>query len=84
MDNDSNQTTKATQEFLKEKKWDFLQMVGHWCQPKTACLGLQLKVAALNAQQSISREESQQLVMFTGSRVEPWISLQQSWYLKLY
>ncbi len=58
MDNDPKHTAKATLEFLKVKKWNILQ----------------LNSAAVKAWQSITKEETQSLVMFMSSRLKAVIA----------
>ena len=81
MDNDTKHTAKAPQEFLKAKKWNNLQWptehAFHFLKTKLRAgrpiNKQQQKVAAVNAQKSISREETQHLVNSMGSRLEALI-----------
>ncbi len=86
MDNDSKHTAKATKEFLKGKKWTVMQWpsqspdlnpIEHaFHLLKTKLKGKcpknkqELKTVAVEAWQSITRDETQRLVMSMRSRLQ--------------
>ncbi len=89
MDNDPKHTVKATQEFFKVKKGIILQWqsqspdlnpIEHASLLKTKLKAgrptnnQQLESAAVKAQQSITKEETQSLVMFMSSRLKAVIA----------
>jgi len=90
MDNDPKHTAKATQEFFKAKKWNILQWPSqspdlnpiehafHLLKTKLMAERQtnkqQLKTAAVKAWLSITKEETQRLVMSMGSRLQAVIA----------
>ncbi len=89
MDDDPKHTAKSTQEFLKVKKVEYSAMATSisWFQPDWACISLaedktkgrrthrqKLKSAAVKAWQSITKEETQSLVMSMSSRLKAVIT----------
>ncbi len=93
MDNDAKHTAKATQGFLKVKKWNILQWPSqspdlnpiehafHILKTKLKAERptnkQQLKSAAVKAWQSITKEETQSLVMSTSSRLKAVIACKE-------
>ncbi len=90
MDDDPKHTAKATQEFLKVKKWNILQWPSqspdlnptehafYLLKPKLKAERptnkQQLKSAAVKAWQSITKEETQSQVMSMSSRLKAVIA----------
>ncbi|KAG2462898.1 TCB1 transposase, partial [Polypterus senegalus] len=90
MDNDPKHTAKATQEFIKAKKWKILEWPSqspdlnpiehafHLLKTKLRTERptnkQQLKAAAVKAWQSIKKEETQHLVMSMSSRLQAVIA----------
>lgn len=90
MDNDPKHTAKATQEFIKAKKWNILEwpsqspdlipvkhafhLLKTKLQTERPTNKEQLKVAAVKAWQSNKKEETQHLVMSMSSRLQTVIA----------
>ncbi len=82
MDNDPKHTAKATKEFLKGKKWTVMQWPSqspdlnpiehafHLLKGKCPKNKQELKTVAVEAWQSITRDETQRLVMSMRSRLQ--------------
>ena len=82
MDNDLKHTAKVTQYFFKAKKWNVLQWPSqspdlipiehafHLLKAKRLKNKQELKIAAVKAWQSITRKETQHLVMSMCSRLQ--------------
>ena len=86
MDNDPKHTAKATKEFFKAKKWNVMQLASQspdlnpiehaFHLLKTKVKGKcpknkqELKTVAVEAWQSITRDETQRLVMSMCSRLQ--------------
>ena len=88
MDNDPKHTVKATKEFFKAKKWNVMQWPSQSpdLNPISAKLKKklkgkcpknkqELKTVAVEAWQSITRDETQRLVMSMRSRLQAVIDL---------
>ena len=90
MDNDPKHTAKATQEFIRAKKWNILQwpsqspdlnqiehafhLLRMRLKAERPTNKQQLKAAAVKAWQSIKEEETQRLVLSMGSRLQAVIA----------
>ncbi|KAG2463243.1 TCB1 transposase, partial [Polypterus senegalus] len=90
MDNDPKHTAKATQEFIKAKKWKILEWPSQSPDPNPTEHAFhllktklrterptnkqQLKAAAVKAWKSIKKEETQHLVMSMSSRLQAVIA----------
>lgn len=90
MDNDPKHKAKATQEFIKAKKWNILEwpsqspdlnpiehafhLLKTKLQTERPTNKQQLKTAAVKAWQSIKKEETQRLVMSMSSRLQAVIA----------
>ncbi len=90
MDDDPKHTAKATQKFLKVKKWNILQwpsqspdfnpiehafhLLKTNLKAERPTNKQQLKSAAVKAWQSITKEETQSLLIFTSSRLKAVIA----------
>ena len=92
MDNDPKHTAKATQYLFKAKKWNVLQWPSqldsgqviehafHLLKAKRPKNKQEVKTAAVKAWQSITREETQHLVMSMGSRLQAVIKTHDLFY----
>lgn len=90
MDNDPKHTAKATQEFIRAKKWNIMQwpsqspdlnpiehafhLLKTRLKAERPTNKQQLKAAAVKAWQSIKEEETQRLVLSMGSRLQAVIA----------
>ncbi len=72
MDDDPKHTAKATQEFLKVKKWNIRSpdLKNKTKKVERATNKQQLKSTAVKAWQSITKEETQPLVISMSSRLK--------------